>query len=267
MHFKVQYLKTAALPGLIFFLLLFFHTEAAASDPWIVPFGQGMVFGFITDNDTGLPIEGAEVISSINTHAVADSAGFFHMVHPSGEYDLTAFSDGYAGHETKYFLMIPFGLVFRSFAIEKYYQSPKIIIYPETGTLYGRVADLYTREGLENVRLHSNNDTTIFTLAGGFYTVTHRAGKNLTLAATADNYALQIRHFDLEAYGQKELNFYLDDNSGSNSTCFLEDLFGSDSRTVQMLKQFRDEVLKESALGREIIRRYYQLDRKFMKNQ
>jgi len=244
----------------VILLLLCVSSQVKASDPWIMPFGHGLVFGFITDNDTGLPIEGAEVISSIDTHAITDAAGVYTMIHPSGEYDLTAFSDGYGGIDRQSIQLIPFGLVFRSFAIEKYYISPKPIPSQDVGTVYGVVLDLYTREGLENIQLHSNNDTTIYTLAGGFYSVTHRAGQYFKLTATADNYTSQTRYFDLDAFEQKELNFYLDDGSGSGSTCFLEDLFGSDSEAVRLLKQFRDKVLKENALGREIIRLYYQLD-------
>ncbi|MCX5900930.1 MAG: carboxypeptidase-like regulatory domain-containing protein [Proteobacteria bacterium] len=63
------------------------------------PVGTGIISGVVTDSQTGRPVNNAVIKSSANIAALPDQAVYV-MLHPAGEFTLTATSDGYLPYIT-----------------------------------------------------------------------------------------------------------------------------------------------------------------------
>lgn len=65
----------------------------------LAPLGNGTIVGYVTDNETGAPIEGALVwvnVGSVQIVNVTNADGYYELNVPSGVYTLHVFASGYA---------------------------------------------------------------------------------------------------------------------------------------------------------------------------
>ncbi len=129
------------------------------------------------------------------------------------------------------------------------------------GIVYGKVEDSSTRLGIDDVEISSSANSKVLSVGGGYYTMTHIEG-TFRFSVRAAGYPTQIKTLTIVNGGMEEVNFNLDPTPGP--ICFLEVLLGGDSREVLILRSFRNHVLEKNAVGRGMIKLYYELSPKLL---
>ncbi len=129
------------------------------------------------------------------------------------------------------------------------------------GVVTGTVTDQDSGTKIGNAAIRTDSGGSAL-VDQGHYMMLHPAG-NFSLALYAEGYLSAsafvsvssgeavTRDFSMTAVGSTP--------SDNDTTCFAEDLFGADSREVEVLQDFRDHVLTKIPAGQALIRCYYRL--------
>ncbi len=84
------------------------------------PIGNGTIIGYVTDAETGEPIEGAVVWVYVDDVPVAnytDATGYYELNVPSGIYTVYVFAPGYESAEAQNVTVVPGGIVVVNFSL------------------------------------------------------------------------------------------------------------------------------------------------------
>jgi len=145
----------------------------------------------------------------------------------------------------------------QSVTVSDAYETRVDFVSAGTGIIYGYIKDGSTALGIEGALISSNAGAKVLSAQGGDYVMMHMSG-SFQLTVSADGYYTQTYGFDLFTGEILLMNVFLNPVF-SDPDCFLEDLFLPSSREVETLRSFRDNVLKNNPVGREIIEQYYNL--------
>jgi 5-hydroxyisourate hydrolase-like protein (transthyretin family) len=184
--------------------------------------GYGTVCGFITDNQTGLPIENVKVDIQRNykywNHTFTNSSGFYNISVKSGAYirifpHADKYISKYRGHkqlEDNETIWINASMLPRP---------------PENSNIFGYITDNDTGEPIEDVKIilgwrdknwyRYTNKT--YTNSSGFYNFNVAVGK-LTLFLNAEGYYQEGWHGTIGENKTKQVNFSLFPVRPENST-------------------------------------------------
>jgi hypothetical protein len=125
----------------------------------------------------------------------------------------------------------------------------------------GKVLLIYgTNDGAATLLGDSKNllpaDTRQVIIQGGNHTFCGWYGDNESFVQPGDGKAT-IAHTDQQAQLDNATLVLLDEVSGRHSPCPVVSVLGRDDPAVAMLRQFRDTMLAQSAVGRKVIQLYY----------
>ena len=121
------------------------------------------------------------------------------------------------------------------------------------GGISGVVVDAATGKPIENATLLTTAGVIAYTDSSGVFVTTHPAG-NFTLGVGKNGYVTTQQPLTIAENGMAEANIAM-----AAEKCLFKKLLPANSRHLQALRRFRDEVLTQSAAGRLAIQTYYGL--------
>jgi hypothetical protein len=217
--------------------------------------------GIVKDFDTQEPVEKASIKIGEDSGS-SNEQGEYELFHPPGDWIIQVTASGYQSLYDKLSIAEGEHSVEKDFIISK---SGLLTV------ITGTITDQVSWKPVDWVEIRTDGGGYTFSDMEGNYNLYQKPG-TWTMMAVADGYRFYATDVTVDQGGQNKIidielspivtsTTTTKDPTGTTTVpglCPTEELYGENSEQTELLREFRDNVLRKSPEGRELIRLYYE---------